>query len=360
MSHIYETDKLIYNLIDISVIKCKNNIISMHFIPIFQQKRKQMKFMQTFSVMESFATVAPMVIIIGIGFLLGQTKILGPDFVREENRLNYHIGFPLLLFCSTATADLRTLFDWKLVAYALTSVLLIAAASYFFFGKITDSRKQGALTTTAFRSDILLFAVYISNRLYGESGIALAAMLTAFISPTVTILSILILDRLDDTSDHSLSFSDTIKRVMKNPFVITVLIGILYNYSGLPFPSVIQKPLSDIGSVAIPLSLLSIGVQSDFRSMAKDRGLLALGVLTRLAAVPVIFLSGAVLLGFRGSSLCCLFAQYAAPAATSCYTFARQMNSDSSLTGSIVVFSTLFSAATIFAGLLILTAFKLL
>lgn len=310
--------------------------------------------MQTFSVADSFVTVAPIIIIIAIGYVMGRMKVLGSGFVMEENRLNYYLGFPLLLFCSTLGADIKSLFDWKLVAYSMASIFVMAVAGYVIFGKIADKKQQGALTTTTFRSDILLFAVFISGKLFGSDGLALAAMMTAFISPTVTILSIVILNRLDGNAKKGPGILESMKTVVANPFVIVVIVGILYNLSGLPFPEVIEDSLSDIGSIAIPLSLLSIGVQLDFKNVVKERFLLFVGVVTRLVIVPAVFITGAALLGFKGNSIACLFAQYAAPATVSCYTFARQMNSDEKLTGNIVVFSTVFSPFTIFIGLLIL------
>lgn len=285
---------------------------------------------------------------------------MGNGFVREANHLNFSIGFPLLLFCSTVTADLHTLFDYKLVLYSIGSILLMAALCYFIFGKITDKKRQGALTTTAFRSDILLFAVYITGKLFGDDGIALAAMLTAFISPTVTTLSIIILNHLDDEQTEMPGIRQTILHIFKNPFIIAVLTGILYNCTGLPFPEILLSPLQDIGSLAIPLSLLAIGVQLDFGNIAAEKKYVVIGVVTRLVIVPILFISGAVLSGFRGIALACLFAQYTAPATVSCYTFAEQMNSDAKLAGNIVVFSTVFSILTIFVGLVILTQWQLL
>lgn len=316
--------------------------------------------MSMFSISDCFATVLPILITIEIGYVLGQKKVFGDNFVKEANHANYVIGFPLLLFCSTVTADLRTLFSLRLVLYSVGSILIMAAAGYFLFGRITDKKKQGALTTTTFRSDILLFAVYITGQLFGQEGIALASMLTAFISPTVTTLSILILNHLDVEHNNSLNFKQTFMNIIKNPFIIAVISGVLYNCSGLPFPEPVLEPLQDIGSMAIPLSLLAIGVQLDFKNVADEKKLIVIGVLARLVVVPGIFVTGAVLLGFRGMPLACLFAQYAAPATVSCYSFAEQMNSDSKLAGSVIVFSTVFAILTIFIGLIILTTLQLL
>ncbi len=316
--------------------------------------------MRMFTISDCISTVLPILIIIVIGYVMRIRKILGDRFVEEANHINYILGFPLLLFTSAVTADLKTLFNLKLVLYSVGSILVMAAVGYLIFGKLTDKKKQGALTTTTFRSDILLFAVYITGQLFGQDGIALAAMLTAFISPTVTTLSIVILNHLDQEHNRGLSIGQTLLKVIKNPFIIAVITGVLYNCSGLPFPEPILDPLQDIGAMAIPLSLLAIGVQLDFKNVAEEKSLIIIGVFARLVAVPAIFVTGAVLLGFHGMSLACLFAQFAAPATVSCYSFAEQMNSDSKLAGSIIIFSTVFAIITIFIGLIILTSLQLL
>ena len=316
--------------------------------------------MQPFTVSDCISTVFPILIVIAIGYILKVFNILDNNFSGQINHLNYVLGFPLLLFTSTVTADLQTLFNLKLVLYSIGSIFVMALLSYIIFGKLVDKKKQGALTTTSFRSDILLFAIYITKQLFAEKGLALAAMLTAFISPTVTTLSIIILNHLDQEKRQGLKIEATILNIIKNPFIIAVTLGVLYNFTTLSFPSPLLEPLQDLGTMAIPLSLLSVGAQLNFKNIAQEKSLIALGVLSRLVIIPVIFVTGAVLLGFRGIFLACLFAQFSAPATVSCHSFAEQMNSDSQLTASIIIFSTIFSVITIFIGLLILTHLKLL
>ena len=107
--------------------------------------------MKSFTVLESFSTIAPIIITIGIGYILGRLKFLGGEFAAEANKLNYVIGFPLLLFCSTAAADIRSLFDPKLVIYSVLSILVMAAAGYYrifhsdYFCRTIDLNKRRAV-----------------------------------------------------------------------------------------------------------------------------------------------------------------------------------------------------------------------
>lgn len=316
--------------------------------------------MESITILESLQTVLPILIIIGVGFFLKLTHVLSKSFAKEANHFAYVIGFPLLLFTSTVTADLKALLCVKMILYSLCSILIMAGVGYFIFRKVADHKKQGALVTATFRSDILLFATYITGKLFGSQGIALAAMLTAFISPTVTTLSIVILNHLDQENRQKIHIKQLLRQIISNPFIIAIVLGILVNCSGLSISATLLDPFSKIGSATIPLTLIAVGTQLDFKKTVQGWKYVAVGVTAKLVIVPVIFMTGAILLGFRGAEISCLFAQYAAPTTSSCYIFAEQMHSDADLAGNIVLFSTVFSTLTIFFGLIILGMLNLI
>ena len=87
-----------------------------------------------FTISDCISTVLPILIIIVIGYVMRIRKILGDRFVEEANHINYILGFPLLLFTSAVTADLKTLFNLKLVLYSVGSILVMAAVGYLIFG----------------------------------------------------------------------------------------------------------------------------------------------------------------------------------------------------------------------------------
>ena len=70
--------------------------------------------------------------------------------------------------------------------------------------------------------------------------------------------------------------------------------------------------------------------------------------------VPVVFLSIAIALGYRGPELGALLALYASPTAVTSFTMAEHMGGDGELAGQIVTVGSMLSLATIFAAIVIL------
>lgn len=79
----------------------------------------------------------------------------------------------------------------------------------------------------------------------------------------------------------------------------------------------------------------------------------------RLFAAPVVFLSLAVALGFRGVPLCGAMLVFATPVAVNSYTMALQMDGDADLAGGIVLLTTGLSCLTLFLWIFLLKALGL-
>ena len=64
--------------------------------------------------------------------------------------------------------------------------------------------------------------------------------------------------------------------------------------------------------------------------------------------MPGVFVTIAILLGFRNAELVTLMALFATPPATSSYVMTRQLGGDDELMSQLVVFITLISIFTVF------------
>ena len=70
--------------------------------------------------------------------------------------------------------------------------------------------------------------------------------------------------------------------------------------------------------------------------------------------VPLIVLTTAHFAGFGGAELAVLFVMFGSPVAISSYPMAVEMNGDGELAGQLVVFTTLSSMFTMFAGVFLM------
>ena len=63
--------------------------------------------------------------------------------------------------------------------------------------------------------------------------------------------------------------------------------------------------------------------------------------------MPLVFLSAAVLMGFRNEALLALIIMLGSPTTPSCYIMAKNMKNDGVLTSSVIAATTLLSSVTL-------------
>lgn len=65
-------------------------------------------------------------------------------------------------------------------------------------------------------------------------------------------------------------FTKTTRSVLTNPIVASILLGLLYDATGLPLPSILKTPLQMMSQAAAPLALIVLGM--GLAEYAKDGG----------------------------------------------------------------------------------------
>jgi len=95
-------------------------------------------------------------------------------------------------------------------------------------------------------------------------------------------------------------------------------------------------------------------------AVSGKKGYLVSGVALRLVLIPLAFVAGAVLLGFRGQELCALMILFAAPVAVSSYPMAVAMGADGDFAAQMVAWTTVLCLPTIFLWTLALNFLHLM
>lgn len=112
----------------------------------------------------------------------------------------------------------------------------------------------------------------------------------------------------------------------KNPFVLGAVAGFLCKLLQIQLPYVLDSVISSMAEAATPLALVLMGTSMNFGKLQGcGRKFLTVCTVVRLFAAPVVFLSLAVALGFRGVPLCGVMLVFATPVAVNSYTMALQM-----------------------------------
>ncbi len=315
-------------------------------------------------------SVAPIIILVALGYFIKKSKIIGKDFAVSGNRLVFKVILPVMLFTNIYKIENITNFNFGHVGYALVMIVIVFSAAVFTSGFITkDGKKRGALIQGIFRSNYALIGIPLAGSLFGTEGIAAAAVLSAFAIPLFNVLAVAEL----------LSFSGSGKKpgigkilgdIARNPLIRGVAAGFLAlaireifvacNISFRLFDIVpIAKTAEYISSMATPLSLIVLGADFEFSAISDLKKEIVFGTAMRCAAVPIFSLGTAFLLfrnSFDGAQFAALAALFTAPVAVSSVPMAQEMGADSSLAGQLVIWTTVFSAISIFSASFLLKA----
>jgi predicted permease len=300
----------------------------------------------------AFSVVCPLFLMMALGYGLKKLGFFHERLLNEMNRLCFNVFLPLLLFINVYQSNAFEVFQPQLVVFSVGSVLtsfVIVLVAIPLLEK--DNQKRGVLVQAIFRSNFILFGLSMIISLYGDVFVGTTALLIAFIIPIFNILSVVALEVFSaETVNHRKIWLG----IIKNPLIISSVIAFVFVFTGIKLPQILIVTISDISKVATPLSFIVLGGSFQFSRISVNIKQIFIGVAGRLLFVPLMFLSLAVFMGFRGAALGALLALLASPTAVSSYVMAQHMNGDDELAGQLVAFTSLGSIFTMFLWISVL------
>ena len=311
--------------------------------------------------MESFMmaarVVVPMALMMSIGILLRITKIADPVTMKKMDTITFKVFSPCLVFYNIYNTDFSTLSNFGYLLYGVFGLCIVFVGCMLIVPRVIPERPTAAaFSQSLVRPNFIIFGAAVAQSIYGEGNIGLVMLMGAIAIPVYNVMSAVILERGRGTKSSPNQF---LLAVLKNPIILATLLGLVVTLSGLRIPEMIDGVIADLGGITTPISFLSIGVGLGVAAASKKK-LVSCALLMRLIVIPLVTLSGAILLGFRGPELCGLMILFAAPAAVASYPAAVAMGADGDFAGQMVAYSTICCLPTIFLWTLVLNTLQLL
>ena len=296
------------------------------------------------SFMIALNVVLPLVFLMIIGYIIKERKMVTKDAFKQMNTIVYSILIPSVLLKNIMETDLSVSFQPKLIVYAVLSIFLLCTVLCIFIPKIEKDRKRaGAMIQAMYRSNFILFGLTLVGNMYGTDNVAVTSVLIAICVPLFNIISTIVLEYY---GKETVSFGSLFKGVLSNPMVIGTIVGFTILLSGIQLPVFVKETIGDIGQMTTPLSLLVLGGTFEVPSLRNNMKSLCIVNLGKLIVVPLIFVSGAIALGYRNVELMSLLVLFGSPVAVSSYAMAVEMNCDDTLASQAIVTTTIFSIIT--------------
>lgn len=327
--------------------------------------------------------VAPVVLLILLGYLLRQSGFLTKDFVKTGNKLVFNVCLPCMLFINVYDIDGFSSINWDIILYCVAMLLVIFVLGFIASVLVTKvPERRGVIWQCTFRSNFAIIGLSLAGALGGEEAMAVAAIVSSFTVPLFNILAVIALSLFVKTGDEKKSdVRKILGNIAKNPLIIAVALGMLclvirevqvVRFGSAVFTlkqqgKLLYTTLNNLKAIASPFALLVLGGQFAFSAVKGLLKEIAAGTLWRIVLAPLLGIGGAIVLSGSFGILSCgineypaLIAMFGSPVAVSSAVMAGSMGADEQLATQLVVWTSLLSILTIFAQVCILMSFGLL
>ena len=294
----------------------------------------------------AFIALAPIFVTIMLGLALKKSGLVKEEHWRGVEHLSFYVLFPAIIVRSMINAD----FTGIPVARMLAALVCgMATMQLIMFVSRSPFEKMLGVTTASYSSVFqgtgrwhTFIGLAIMPLLFGDAGLALAAVAAGAITPLSNIVSTVVMKLwCSDTKPNKL---ELVTSVARNPFIAAILIGAAINVSGLKIPVMIDQSLELIGKGALGIALLSGGAGLRFSNIRHDALPVGVAVVAKLFIVPVFMAFYCWLFGVDGLARSVTILAGGVPTAAVAYIFARKMGGDAPLMANITTAQIVVSA----------------
>lgn len=296
-----------------------------------------------------FLKTLPFFALIGVGYVAGRTRFFSEEATSYLTRFVFYFALSAMLFGFAASLDVSAIFNWRFVfAYLLgTSVVwLVVCAVALTRGTSPEEAvfeaHTGVIGNVGFLG-IPMLALLLGPQAVGPVLLVLAVDLIVFSS----ILTMAITGfRAGSVSAQT--FGILAAGLVKNPMIVSVILGIGWGATGLILPGPVAEFMTLLGAAATPCALFAIGASLSGRSAERVEVAAWLSV-SKLVLHPVAVALACWLLGVSGYPAGVMIAAAALPVAGNVFILAQHYRVAPQRVSTAILLSTAASVLTVTA-----------
>ncbi|MFP5330185.1 MAG: AEC family transporter [Alphaproteobacteria bacterium] len=295
------------------------------------------------------AAIAPVLLVLALGYAAGRHKSFDDDQVRGLSRLALTYALPAALFLSMAHFSRA-----NLVAQAPIALVMLAGYSglYLFLNWLLRlmrrPRLEAALLGYTFASSsVPVFGLTVLTPIYGqETGAAVVGLVALVTNLAQVSIAVFLLESASPKSGERISVPGLIVRSARNPLVWAPVLGGLLALTGLHLSPLVAQALQPLAAAAAGVSIFAAGLVLAAHRLVLSR-IVVVGALVVLAVQPAIFFASLKLGGLSGAMPNATVVASAFPTATVSILFAQQYRTSEAEIASIMLLTTLGMIASI-------------
>ena len=318
----------------------------------------------------SLNATLPIFFLMVLGYVFNKIGLIDEKTAAWMNKFVFKIALPALLFGDLAGQDFAGTFDGKFLIFCIIatilSILMIAALGMLL---VKNKSRRGEFIQGSYRSSAALLGIAFIHNIYGEGSTGMAPLMILGSVPLYNICAVIILTLASETDPapkteeekgHNPLIRKTLVGIVTNPIILGIFFGMLWSLVKLPQPKIFSTMVSDIGALATPLGLMSMGATFDHRKALGNIKPALVASFIKLFLLVAIFMPFAVMLGFSGEKIIALLVMLGSATTVSCFIMAKSMGHEGTLSSSIIMLTTFLCSFSLTFWLFILKTFRII
>lgn len=300
---------------------------------------------------------APLFLLVLAGYLLAASGRWPKAASDALAKFVFAVAVPALLFSLMSDFSKLPPVDARLLIAFFGGCLIVfalgRAVGLWVFG--LNGVQQSVFALGGIFANNVLLGVPIARATLGEAAMPSVALVLVFNSLTLWTLVTVSVEWARHGELSLRGFGATLRSVLANPIVASVLVGAAFGLTGLPLPALIGTPLSLLGQSAIPLSLIVLGMGlAEYGIRSGWREAAAITTI-KLVAQPLVVWALARLLGLPPVETQAVVLLAALAVGVNVYLMAREFDALQGPVATSMVMSTALSALTVPLALALVT-----
>ncbi|WP_433801129.1 AEC family transporter [Actinomycetospora sp. CA-084318] len=296
--------------------------------------------------------IAPIFAVIAVGAVAARWERFSESAAATLNDLVYYVALPALIFDSVAEADLSTGVSGSAIVVAI-GLLVAGYALGVGLARLLRMplREANAVGTVGAWGNVGYLGIPLSVAVLGPAA-GLAASLVSTIHTalaiTVFVVAATLVDR--DRGARGLLVRTVARRVLVNPIVVAIVLGLLVAASGWRLPRPAATTVELVAAMAAPGGLFALGIllRGAVPALRGGRiGGIAVAVALKLVVLPALAVGAVHLFGIPAPWAAVLVLMCALPDAATVFVLMAQYRTWYRESTAAVVLTTVGSVVTL-------------
>ena len=292
----------------------------------------------------------PFILLALLGILMKRRGMIGDKFITQGNKAVFYFAITATIFNHIHRADLSAVFDLRFLIF--NSLWLIAFFLIIWLAANTFMKDKGSVSSfvnSSYRSSlsvvgppllVLMFADAYDPDILPKGILAVSVLLIISYATASTMFAV------HDPEAKKGGAIGIFISIAKNPIVIGVMIGLLFNVFEWSLPTFASNTVSALGGMVMPLAMICVGGNLAFHGFDFKFKYVLFAAFVKLFIMPVTAVAAAYLFGFRSSDLTIIMILNALPMAVGAYVMQAELGGDTYIGASTLMITMTLSALT--------------